>query len=55
MKKLFLIVVFIIIVLGCINKIYASDSIDLCVVYEKDKYEKNDVLCLSFDLPKFSN
>lgn len=55
MKKVIYVMIFVLII--CLYKIdvSANSKIDLCVVYEKESYEKGDVVKVSFDLPKFSN
>ena len=55
MRKFIYIFLFIVIILISKIKLSANSKIDLCVVYEKTSYEKGDIACLSFDLPKFSN
>ena len=55
MRKFIYIFLFIIVILSSKIKLSASSEIDLCVVYEKNSYEKGDIVSLSFDLPKFSN
>ena len=55
MKKIVYIILFIIMINFSNIKVDASSKIDLCVVYEKESYEKGDLVSLSFDLPKFSN
>ena len=55
MKKIFYIVVILMFVFLINFKVRASSNIDLCIVYEKDSYEKGDLMRISMELPKFSN
>lgn len=55
MKKIIYIVVFLILIILFNFSVKASSVIDLCFVYEKDSYEKGDLMSISLELPKFSN
>lgn len=55
MKKIIYIVVFLILIILFNFSVKASSIIDLCLVYEKDSYEKGDLMSISLELPKFSN
>ena len=55
MKKIIYIVVFLILIILLNFSVKASSIIDLCLVYEKDSYEKGDLMSISLELPKFSN
>ena len=55
MKKIFYIVVFLMLIFFIDFNVFASSKIDLCLVYEKDSYEKGDLMKVSLELPKFSN
>lgn len=55
MKKVVYVILFIMMMCFCNINVAANSKIDLCVVYEKESYEKGDLVSLSFDLPKFSN
>lgn len=55
MKKIIYIVVFLILIILFNFSVKASSIIDLCLVYEKDSYEKGDLMTISLELPKFSN
>lgn len=55
MKKVVFVILFIMMICFFNVNVNANSKIDLCVVYEKESYEKGDLVSLSFDLPKFSN
>ena len=55
MRKIFYVLIFLLIFSLFKQNVTANSKIDLCVVYEKESYEKGDVVKVSFDLPKFSN
>lgn len=55
MRKIFYVLIFLLIFSLFKQNVSANSKIDLCVVYEKESYEKGDVVKVSFDLPKFSN
>lgn len=54
MKKIFIIIVFIfVILLNNRYKVFAQEDAKLCLVYDEEKYDKSDLIEISFDLPKF--
>lgn len=55
MKKIFYILIVGLIIFNFKMNVSANNTLDLCIVYEQENYEKGDRIKLSFDLPKFSN